>query len=108
MGQRTGGATSWKSKLTQPIPPEQRRRIERQLALFPIYAWLLFVWASYAVDMSPAGRRDRSGHIKGHDFAHFYVLGEIAAERRPAALYDFADQSFRIDRLLPGYQGRYK
>ena len=62
---------------------------------------------AYAIDISPAGRIDRSGHIKGHDFAHFYVLGQIANDHAPAELYDFTAQAARMDRLVPDYENRF-
>jgi len=89
--------------MTQPgaLTPAQHAWIRIHLALIPVYGWLLVVWTAYAIDISPAGRLDRSGHIKGHDFAHFYVLGQIANDRAPAELYDFAAQAARMDRLVP-------
>jgi hypothetical protein len=77
------------------------------LALIPIYAWLLVAWTSYAIDLSPSGRLDRSGHIKGHDFVHFYVLGQIANDRAPGDLYSFDNQAVRTDRLVPDYEDRF-
>lgn len=94
--------------MSQPLSPAAKARIERQLILLPCYLWFLFIWIGYAIDISPPGRTDRAGHIKGHDFVHFYVLGEIASEHRASALYSFDDQSARIDRVLPGYEGRYQ
>ena len=94
-------------KLTASPTPAQARRIRIHLALIPVYGWLLLVWTAYAIDLSPAGRLDRSGHIKGHDFAHFYVLGEIANDHAPADLYSFAAQARRMDRLVPEYENRF-
>jgi hypothetical protein len=95
--------------MTQPgaLTPAQHAWIRIHLALIPVYGWLLVVWTAYAIDISPAGRLDRSGHIKGHDFAHFYVLGQIANDRASAELYDFAAQAARMDRLVPDYENRF-
>jgi len=95
--------------MTQPgsLTPAQHQRIRIQLALIPVYGWLLVVWTAYAIDISPAGRLDRSGHIKGHDFAHFYVLGEIANDHAAHDLYDFTAQADRMDRLVPDYENRF-
>lgn len=93
--------------LSRPLTPQQNRLIRIHLALIPVYGWLLLVWPAYALDLSAAGRLDRSGHIKGHDFAHFYVLGEIANEHATGDLYSFAAQAARIDRLVPNYEGRF-
>jgi hypothetical protein len=95
--------------MTQPgsLTPAQHRWIRIHLALIPVYGWLLVVWTAYAIDISPAGRLDRSGHIKGHDFAHFYVLGEIANDHVARELYDFTAQANRMDRLVPDYENRF-
>jgi hypothetical protein len=93
--------------LSLPLTPQQHRLIRTHLALIPVYGWLVFVWTAYAIDISPTGRLDRSGHIKGHDFAHFYVLGEIARERATDDLYSFTAQAARMDRLVPNYQNRF-
>jgi hypothetical protein len=93
--------------LTQPISQSHHNSIRLHVALIPVYAWALFVWSAYAVDISPPGRLDRSGHIKGHDFVHDYVLGQIALERLPGELYDFEAQAARTDRIVPDYEDRY-
>ncbi len=65
------------------------------------------MWWAYAVDISTTGHLDRSGHIKGHDFAHFYVLGGIANDHAAEDLYDFTAQANRMDRLVPDYPNRF-
>ena len=89
------------------ISPSRHSIIQLHIALIPVYAWALLVWTAYAIDISPAGRLDRSGHIKGHDFVHDYVLGQIALERSPGELYDFQAQAARTDRIVPDYEDRY-
>ena len=93
--------TSPVSRLTQPLSPESARRIRLHLLLLPVYGWILVVWTAYVIDISPAGHLNRSGHVKGHDFVHFYVLGQIADEGVAADLYDFDAQAARTDRLVP-------
>ncbi len=93
--------------LRGPLDPLQRRRLELNIALMPVYVWLIFAWTAYAIDISPAGKLDRAGHIKGHDFAHFYVLGQIANDRSGKELYSFEQQATRMDRLVPEYQNRF-
>lgn len=93
--------------LTEPLSPARARLIRIHLALIPVYGWLLFVWTSYAIDIGVSGRLDRSGHIKGHDFAHFYVLGQIANDQAAGDLYSFEAQGARMDRLLPHYENRF-
>lgn len=97
----------WRDVLTKPPSPSVHKSIRMHLALVPVYAWALFVWSAYAIDISPSGRLDRSGHIKGHDFVHDYVLGQIALERSPEELYDFAAQAARTDVVVPDYEDRY-
>ena len=98
----------WRTALTQPISAKHHKTIRLHVALIPVYAWALFVWSAYAIDISPSGRLDRSGHIKGHDFVHDYVLGQIALERSPEELYDFEAQAARTDRIVPDYEDRYR
>jgi alpha-1,2-mannosyltransferase len=93
--------------LTTPLTPAQARLIRIHLALIPVYGWLIVVWWAYAVDISTSGHLDRSGHIKGHDFAHFYVLGGIANDRAAQDLYDFNAQARRMDALVPDYPNRF-
>jgi hypothetical protein len=93
--------------LTGPLTPAHARLIRIHVMLIPVYGWLLLVWTAYAIDISPAGRLDRSGHIKGHDFAHFYVLGEIANDHAADDLYSFTRQAERMDRLVPSYENRF-
>jgi hypothetical protein len=93
--------------LSGPFTPKQHRLIRIHLALIPVYGWLLVVWTVYAVDVSVPGQLDRSGHIKGHDFAHFYVLGEIANDQTPGDLYSFEAQARRMDDLVPHYTNRF-
>lgn len=90
-----------------PLTDAQARFIRIQLALIPVYGWLLVVWWAYAVDISTQGKIDRSGHIKGHDFAHFYVLGGIANDHAAADLYSFTAQAQRMDALVPHYPNRF-
>ena len=99
--------TRVRAALTQPISASQHKTIQLHIALLPVYAWVLFVWSSYAIDLSPSGRLDRSGHIKGHDFVHDYVLGQVALDRAAEELYDFEAQSARTDLIVPDYEDRY-
>ncbi|HEX5070870.1 MAG TPA: glycosyltransferase family 87 protein, partial [Vicinamibacterales bacterium] len=85
----------------------QHRQIRLHLAFIPVYVWIIWVWTSYAVNVSPSGRIDRTGHVKGQDFTHDYVLGQIAREHATGDLYNFDAQSRRMDRLFPDYEVRY-
>lgn len=97
----------FRAALTQPITPEIHSTLRLYIWLIPVYAWIALVWSAYAIDLSPPGRLDRSGHIKGHDFVHDYVLGQIALDRASEELYDYAAQSARTDIVVPDYEKRY-
>jgi hypothetical protein len=106
-GHPMGLISDWLGRLKQTPSPSVARQIQLHLALLPVYGWLLVVWTAYAIDISPAGHLDRSGHIKGHDFVHDYVLGQIGLENASADLYDFDAQARRTDRLVPEYPDRF-
>src|SRR5262245_35043721 len=93
--------------LTTPLTPARAARIRRQLVLLPAYAWILFAWTNFALDQSTRGAIDRSGHIKGHDFTHFYVLGQIGAEHAREDLYSYSAQSARLDAIDTHFRGRF-
>lgn len=59
--------------------------------------WILVVW-SHAVP----GPLDRFGTLRGVDFLQFYAAGRFAAERPPAALYDWGAFIEALPRLADG------
>jgi alpha-1,2-mannosyltransferase len=61
----------------------------------------------FLVNLAGPGWRDRSGQIKGTDFVHFYVLGNLALNGDRAALYDVAAQAKRAIELVPESRGTY-
>src|SRR5262245_17360676 len=67
-------ASTWQSRLTRPLSVDEHRRIRVFLALIPVIGWSFAIWSTYAYHMSVGGHLDRSGHIKGHDFIHFYMI----------------------------------
>ncbi|MGH9387175.1 MAG: glycosyltransferase family 87 protein [Vicinamibacterales bacterium] len=73
----------------------------------PVIGWIFAVWSTYAFHMTAAGRLDRLGHIKGHDFVHFYMIGEIGVDRASKDLYEGEAHWVRTDRLVPEYEVRY-
>jgi hypothetical protein len=93
--------------MTRPLSSQQQRLIRRHLILIPVYAWIAIAWTAYAIDISPRGRLDRSGHVKGHDFLHFYVQGEMALDRAAGELYSFDAHAARADALVPQYRDRF-
>lgn len=97
----------WRAPRMRSLTPSEHAGIRIGLALIPVMAWLVVAWGSLALEHLPAGRIDKSGHIKGHDFVHFYVLGEIGRDRALAELYDAEAQAARNDRLVPEYTVRY-
>jgi alpha-1,2-mannosyltransferase len=49
----------------------------------------------------------RSGHIKGEDYAHFYLLGRLALEGRTDSLYDAGAQARYLTKAIPGAPETY-
>ena len=106
-GRDESPALGWRGRLAEPLAPERARQIRRHLILIPVYVWIVFALRSYAIDISAPGNLDRSGHMKGHDFAHFYVQGQIARDHAVNELYSFDAHSARADALFPEYQARF-
>jgi alpha-1,2-mannosyltransferase len=73
-----------------------RERIRHHALLLALCLWL-----AYAVDLGTPGLIDRAGHLKGADFLHAYVLGSLANQQRPHALYDAAAQIDLGLKLVP-------
>lgn len=59
------------------------------------HAMLLGVvlWGLYAINISKPGLKDREGQLKGADFLHVYVLGNIARMHDGGLLYDAPRQA---------------
>jgi len=53
----------------------------------------LVVWGAYAINIATPGLKDREGQLKGADFLHFYVLGNIARLHDASMLYDAPRQA---------------
>lgn len=53
----------------------------------------LVIWGAYAFDMATPGLKDREGQLKGADFLHEYVLGNIARLHDASMLYDAERQA---------------
>ncbi len=82
--------------------PITRRRVRH-------YALLLAVtlWAIAGINLAAPGVLARSGHIKGEDYAHFYLLGRLALEGRTASLYDAGAQARYLGTAIPGAPETY-
>ena len=72
-----------------------RKRVRGHAALLG-----LVVWAAYAFNMATSGRLDREGQLKGADFLHEYVLGNIARMHAGGLLYDAPGQAALAQQLL--------
>lgn len=71
-----------------------------------IVAWALVVilWGASAVNYATRGAVARNGHVKGGDYAHFYIMGRFAAQHKGAELYDAGAQKAEFARALPGVE----
>jgi alpha-1,2-mannosyltransferase len=72
-----------------------RKRIRGHAALLG-----LVVWGLFAINIATPGLRDREGHLKGADFLHFYVLGNIARMHDGGMLYDARRQAALARQLI--------
>jgi len=67
----------------------------------------LVLWGAYAINIATPGLKDREGQLKGADFLHFYVLGNIARLHDASMLYDASLQSALAKQLIgqdPGHR----
>jgi len=53
----------------------------------------LVIWGAYAFNIATPGLKDREGQLKGADFLHVYVLGNIARMHDASMLYDAPRQA---------------
>jgi alpha-1,2-mannosyltransferase len=60
----------------------------------------LVLWGLYAINIATPGLRDRQGQLKGADFLHFYVLGNIARIHDGTMLYDAPRQAALAQQLI--------
>jgi alpha-1,2-mannosyltransferase len=72
-----------------------RKRVRGHAALLG-----LVVWGLYAINIATPGLRDRVGQLKGADFLHFYVLGNIARMHDSSMLYDAPRQAALAHQLI--------
>src|SRR4051794_36420642 len=76
------------------LTPTAHAHIRQQLALLPVYVWLVYGWRNLLETLP--------GILPVRDFAHFYVLGVIARERNAQALYDMDLMATIVPRVVPG------
>ncbi len=72
-----------------------RKRVRGHAALLG-----LVLWGAYAINITTAGLLDREGQLKGADFLHFYVLGNIARMHAGNMLYDPPRQAALAHQLI--------
>jgi hypothetical protein len=65
----------------------------------------LVLWGAYAINIATPGLKDREGQLKGADFLHFYVLGNIARMHEASMLYDAPRQAALGGALIHGDPG---
>ena len=75
------------------LTPAQHALIRRQIALIPVYIWLVYSWTHLLVNI-PKDQPVR-------DFSHFYTQGVIALEHDAAALYDMERMADVLERVVP-------
>ncbi|HXS74892.1 MAG TPA: glycosyltransferase family 87 protein [Terracidiphilus sp.] len=63
------------------------------------------LWGAYAINIATPGIKDREGQLKGADFLHFYVLGNIARMHDASLLYDAPRQAALGAKLIHGDPG---
>jgi alpha-1,2-mannosyltransferase len=80
--------------LNRELTPAQHALIRRQLALIPVYIWLVYSWTHLLVRIP--------GEEPLRDFSHFYVQGLIALRHDAPALYDINLMADIGQSVLPG------
>ena len=90
------GNSEFPARVRRDLTAAQHARIRRQLALIPVYIWLVYSWTHLLVRI-PSDEPVR-------DFVHFYVQGSIALDRDRASLYDIDRMADITQRVLPGGQ----
>ena len=60
----------------------------------------LVLWGAYAINITKPGLKDREGQLKGADFLHVYVLGNIARLHDASMLYDAPRQAALGSQLI--------
>ncbi len=68
------------------LTPAQHAFIRRQIALIPLYVWVIYAWGVFFVHL-PIPPFNSTTHV-ARDFAHFYAQGVAAREHAPSVLYD--------------------
>lgn len=76
----------------------------RQIALIPLYVWVIFVWSIFVSQLPAVPGNDRTHLIR--DFLHFYAQGAITRDHDAGALYDLESMAAASERVAPVAVGR--
>jgi hypothetical protein len=90
-----------RSNSSHTLTPAQHALVRRQIALIPVYGWLIHAWQIF-VSQLPIGTPGPETHVF-RDFVYFYVVGGIARARDLPALYSMDMQDAIIRRLVPAF-----
>jgi alpha-1,2-mannosyltransferase len=85
---------------SRALTPEQHTAIRQQLALIPVYVWIVYVWGISFSQMPLRPATGDPSHL-ARDFLHFYAQGVITSEHDDHALYDIHAMGVVADRVLP-------
>jgi hypothetical protein len=80
--------------VARELTPAEHAFIRRQLALIPVYIWVVYSWTHLLVNI-PKDTPVR-------DFSHFYTQGVIALRHDAAALYDMDRMAHVLEGVVPG------
>src|SRR4051812_34220690 len=81
------------------LTPAQHALIRQQIALIPLYVWVIFAWGVFFVHL-PVPPFNSNTHI-ARDFAHFYAQGLAAREHAASTLYDIDALAVLTRRVVP-------
>lgn len=84
---------------SRELTPAQHRLIRQQIALIPLYVWVVYAWGVFYVHL-PVPPLNPTSHI-ARDFVHFYSQGVITLERDAHALYDIDAMAAVVERVVP-------
>ena len=69
-------------------PADRSGRLEPRHLRVVGWTMVVMLWGASAINYSTASPVARNGHVKGGDYAHFYIMARFAAQRQGVALYE--------------------
>lgn len=81
------------------LSPRQHEFVRQQLALIPVYIWVVFAWLLFLRRLPAMPGNDRTYLIR--DFLHFYAQGAVTRAHDAHALYDYQALAAFTNRLSP-------